>query len=57
MKLLQQAQEIIDGSDRSQTALSQLQRLKAEANGEEQNQIGWLIEAFLVDGGIAADLS
>ncbi|HEY9737538.1 MAG TPA: hypothetical protein V6D06_14690 [Trichocoleus sp.] len=53
---LKEAWEILQSSDRSPEALARMQELQRQATGDDEGNIGWLIEGWLVGGGIAAGL-
>jgi hypothetical protein len=51
-----EAYAIVTSGDRSNDALSKLQAIQGRLSGADTDNVSRLIEAFLVDGGIEADL-
>lgn len=56
-KLVKEASDIVRSEDRSQKAMERIKQLHDQATSiDDKLIIADLFEAFLVDGGIAADL-
>lgn len=54
--LVKEAFDIVSSGDRSQKAMERIKQIADQVIGEDKFIVGHLFEAFLVDGGIEADI-
>lgn len=54
--LVKEAANIVSSGDRSRKAMKRMEQISDQVTGEDSYLVGDLFEAFLVDGGIEADI-